>query len=111
MLHLCCSQYYSSDLVYFPLVYLFPVDSHGDLYGEDQRIDDDDDAGGGEEEEEGRDDVMEVDQLIQEELGGWTEVKPHPHKEEEPKVHSYSHAYMSWCSSGGFRVGPWSPWV
>lgn len=30
--------------------------------------------------------VMEVDQLIQEELGGWMEVQPHTEKKLEPKV-------------------------
>lgn len=75
-----------SGMVYFGT--LFPAESRGGLYEEDdgeQRLEDDDD--GEEEEEEGRDDVMEVDQLIQEELGGWTEVKPHSHKKPEPKVH------------------------
>ena len=66
----------------------FPAESRGGLYEEDdgeQRLEDDDDEE--EEGEEGRDDVMEVDQLIQEELGGWTEVKPHSHKKPDPKVH------------------------
>ena len=31
-------------------------------------------------------DVMEVDHLIQEEMGGWMEVQPHTQKKEEPKV-------------------------
>ena len=44
-----------------------------------------------EEEEEGKkeklaEDVMEIDQLLQEELGGWMEVRPHAQKKEEPKV-------------------------
>ena len=68
-----------------------PPESHGGLYDDDddnveQRVGDGDGDDDEEEEEDGRDDVMDVDQLIQEELGGWTEVKPHSHKKPEPKV-------------------------
>ena len=81
-------------MVYFPSVYLYPPESHGGLYDEEhgeQQFEEE------EEEEEGKDDVMEVDQLIQEELGGWTEVKPHLHKKPEPKVHCYLYAYILWA--------------
>ena len=38
------------------------------------------------EEEKEVSEVMEVDQLIQEELGGWMEVQPNTEKKLEPKV-------------------------
>ena len=43
------------------------------------------------EEEEQREaaEVMEVDQLLQQEMGGWMEVKPHVEKKEKPKVSNH----------------------
>ena len=40
------------------------------------------------EEEEQREaaEVMEVDKLIQQEMGGWMEVQPHAEEKEKPKV-------------------------
>ena len=77
----------TSSFIFCVVTYTYPSESHGGLYNEDEE------EGGGEgegemeeEEQERRDDVMEVDQLIQEELGGWMEVKPHTQKKVEPKV-------------------------
>ena len=66
-------------------------ESGGGLYDEEHEEDEEHSWGQAKDNEKHKEDLMEVDELIQEELGGWTTVKPHTEKEAEPKVQYISY--------------------